>query len=408
MYKAMRKLLFTVLSLVISEYGGAQPYLNNVGGTYKKVTDYTEIKDKDILIFASHSTQNDKDEVRIMTTVSAETTGYFDYYTYNTYDAAKGMPTTITLSKVNSDGLPYEYAVNFTKSASTAQFLSLRDINGMYIAESGTSPKSMCLSGTENKKSSVRKKNNANYVIFDTGDYSLYCMNTTNINGYFTNYNTKPNNSNDVDIYRKVHEVSFGETGYSTFYYGSNDATLPSGVKAYTYQLSNGVLTYSHEFDGDKGDVVPHSTAVILHGTPNSTAIIDVRNTQTANTYTNVLRGTDVNATTKQEGDAEGSMYYMLYNGSKGLGFYYANDNGEAFTNTAHKAYLCLPSDEVATGFSFILPDGTITDVRSCKEVKADSPHDAFSGGYYDLFGRRVSQPSKGVYIHNGKAISVK
>ena len=98
----------------------------------------------------------------------------------------------------------------------------------------------------------------------------------------------------------------------------------------------------------------------------------------------------------------------MLYNGSKGLGFYYANDNGEAFTNTAHKAYLCLPSDEVATGFSFILPDGTITDVRSCKEVKADSPHDAFSGGYYDLFGRRVSQPSKGVYIHNGKAISVK
>lgn len=404
----MKKLLVIVLTLAVSLYAGAQPFLTNVGGTYRKVTDYKEIKDKDILIFASHSTQDDKDEVRIMTTVSAEQTGRFGYYTYCDY--ASAMPETITLTEVNKEGMPYEYAVTQGKAGSTTQDLYLQDINQKFLAISEDNNTKMCLSETQ-AECYVSNFPNVTpcYVALYVGGRLLRCLNFNNVyNGLFTDYGTRATNTNDVDIYRKVHEVSFGETGYSTFYYGSNDATLPSGVKAYTYQLSNGVLTYSHEFDGDKGDVVPHSTAVILHGTPNSKAIIDVRNTQTANTYTNVLRGTDVNATTKQDGDAEGSMYYMLYNGSKGLGFYYANDNGEAFTNTAHKAYLCLSLGVVANGLSFVLPDGTITDVRSCKEVKADSSHDASSGGYYDLFGRRVSQLSKGVYIHNGKAISVK
>ncbi|MCI6504406.1 MAG: hypothetical protein MSA13_07325, partial [Prevotella sp.] len=157
------------------------------------------------------------------------------------------------------------------------------------------------------------------------------------------------------------------------------------------------------------GDIVPHSTAVVLRGTPNSNAVLDVRNTQTACGYNNVLRGTDTEASTAQDSDAPGSKYYMLSNGSKGLGFYYANDNGAAFTNTAHKAYLCLTSDVVATGFTFYLPDGTATDVRSCKAVKADLPSNVSSGAFYDLFGRRVLQPSGGgLYIQNGRAISVK
>ncbi|MCI6504697.1 MAG: hypothetical protein MSA13_08830, partial [Prevotella sp.] len=73
----MKKLLIIVLTLTISLYAGAQPYLNKVGGTYKKVTDYKEIKANDILIFASHSSLNGEDKVRIMTTVSTKYAGYF-------------------------------------------------------------------------------------------------------------------------------------------------------------------------------------------------------------------------------------------------------------------------------------------------------------------------------------------
>lgn len=405
----MKKLLIIVLTLTISMYAGAQPFLNTVGGTYKKVNSYTEIKANDILIFASHSSQNDKDEVRIMTTVSAKYTGYFGYYTYDNYDYVNAMPETITLSEVNSEGKPYEYVVTLGENSSTTQDLYLQNIEKKYITGDKGNNKTLALSDTKSE-CYVHNFPGIDYVAIHVNGRLLRCVNYNNAyNGLFCNYETRATNTNDVDIYRKVHEVKFGETGYSTFYYGNNDACLPSGVKAYTYQLEDGVLSYSHEYDGDKGDIVPHSTAVVLRGTPNSNAFLDVRNTQTACEYNSVLRGTDTEASTAQDGDAPGSKYYMLSNGSRGLGFYYANDNGAAFTNTAHKAYLCLTSDVVATGFTFYLPDGTATDVRSCKAVKADLPSNVSSGAFYDLFGRRVLQPSGGgLYIQNGRAISVK
>ncbi len=406
----MKKLLIIVLSLTISLYAGAKPYLNNVGGTYKKVKSYTEIKANDILIFASHSSLDGEDKVRIMTTVSAEYTGRFGYCTYGDYINA--MPETITLSEVNSEGKPYEYVVTLGKTGSTTQYLYLQNIDKKYITGDKEQIRTLDLSVTQSK---CNVQNNSGVGFYYVGIYVngllLRCENDIDdYNGFFCNYNSRrPDNTNDVDIYRKVHEVSFGDTGYSTFYYGNNDVCLPSGVKAYTYQLEDGVLSYSHEYDGDKGDIVPHSTAVVLRGTPNSNAVLDVRNTQTACGYNSVLRGTDTEASTAQDGDASGCRYYMLSNGSKGLGFYYANDNGAAFTNTAHKAYLCLTSDVVATGFTFYLPDGTVTDVRSCKAVKADLPCNVSSGAFYDLFGRRVLQPSGGgLYIQNGRAISVK
>lgn len=402
----MKKTLLAALSLAFFQYSEAQPYLTNMGGTYVKVTDYTQVKDQDIVIFASHSTQNDKDEVRIMTTLSADQTGMFGYYTYGSYEEVNGMPTTITLSDVNKEGFPYEYAVNWGKTQSTAQYLSLQNIAGKYIGESGTSPKSMCLLTTENKKSAVRNGNTSDYVIFDTGDKSLYCWNDATQNGYFSNYGSITNYMNKVNIYRKVHEVSLSEDGFATFYYGSNDVSLPAGMKAYTYQLDGEKLTYSHEFDGDKGDVVPHSTGVILKGSPNTTYTMDVKNTQTANSYTNVLRGTDDNVSTKSDGDADNSKYYAFCNGDKGLGFYFANDNGAAFVNTAHKAYLCLEDEVASKGFTMSLPGYTPTDVRICESV-SETLRSNTSKEWYDLTGRRVSKPMKGMYIREGKIVAV-
>ena len=127
----MKKLLIIVLTLTISLYAGAKPYLNNVGGTYKRVTDYKEIKANDILIFASHSSLNGEDKVRIMTTVSTKYTGRFGYYTYGEY--VNAMPATITLSEVNSEGKPYEYVVTFGKTGKTTQELYLQNIDKKYI-----------------------------------------------------------------------------------------------------------------------------------------------------------------------------------------------------------------------------------------------------------------------------------
>lgn len=402
----MKKTLLAALSLAFFQYSEAQPYLTNMGGTYVKVTDYTQVKDKDIVIFASHSTQNDKDEVRIMTTASLDLQGRFGFYTYENNEVDNGMPASITLSEVNKENYPYEYVVNWTKTQSAAQYLSLQDINGKYIEETKGSNNSMCLSEKENKNSAVRNGNISGYVIFDTGEKMLLCLNNANQNGYFTNLGGRQNYTNDVDIYRKVHEVSLSEDGFATFYYGSNDVILPAGMKAYTYQLDGEKLTYSHEFDGDRGDVVPHSTGVILKGSPNTTYTMDVKNTQTDNSYENVLRGTDDNVSTKSDGDADNSKYYAFCNGDKGLGFYFANDNGAAFVNTAHKAYLCLEDEVASKGFTMSLPGYTPTDVRICESV-SETLRSNTSNEWHDLTGRRVSKPMKGMYIRDGKIVAV-
>lgn len=402
----MKKVLLAAFSLAFFQYGEAQPYLTNMGGTYVKVTDYTQVKDKDIVIFASHSTQNDKDEVRIMTTLSADKTGMFGYYTYGTYEEDNGMPTTITLSDVNKEEFPYEYAVNWGKTQSSEQNLSLQDISGKYLAGEGSKATSMSLSDTEVMCYVTNSPRVAGYIILYVAEKFLRCVNNINTNGYFYKYDGTPNTTNNVDIYRKVHEVSLSEDGFATFYYGSNDVVLPAGMKAYTYQLDGEKLTYSHEFDGDKGDVVPHSTGVILKGSPNTTYTMDVKNTQTDNSYENVLRGTDDNVSTKSDGDADNSKYYAFCNGDKGLGFYFANDNGAAFVNTAHKAYLCLEDEVASKGFTMSLPGYTPTDVRICESV-SDALRPNTSNEWHDLTGRRVSKPTKGMYIRNGKIVAV-
>ena len=48
--------------------------------------------------------------------------------------------------------------------------------------------------------------------------------------------------------------------------------------------------------------------------------------------------------------------------------------------------------------FHFANPNGT-TEIANIADTNSTSPT------YYDLSGRRVSQPSKGLYIHQGKKV---
>lgn len=407
----VKQLLLVAVSLASMATITAQPYLTTTGGTYEKVTAYTQVKDGDILIWASHSTKDTRNEVRIMTTAATEKTGYFGFYTYSDYDASTGMPATITLSEVNKDAFPYEYAVTYDKKkSSSGQYMSLQNIDTKYIIDT---PNKFALSDSRDDGTLWLAGNSVgnNILRINIGGNALCCEDrvTTGYdvdNGYFFTAGTfgDANRVYPACPYRKVHNLSIGEDGYSTFYYGNNDTQLPNGVKAYTYQLDGDKLTPSHTFDGEINDVVPHATAVIVKGTPGSYSL-DVKNAQTANTYTNILRGSDEVTTTQQDDDAAGSKYYLLCKGSEGIGFYYKETDGSAFNNGAHKAYLTLGMSAAAKGFSFVLPD-TPTDVKSCNGVDEETISNV-SDKWYDLYGRRVTQPTKGLYINNGRIFSL-
>jgi cell surface protein len=71
----------------------------------------------------------------------------------------------------------------------------------------------------------------------------------------------------------------------------------------------------------------------------------------------------------------------------------------------AHKAYLTLPPGMApAKGLILSFDDDETTDIESVTTDEETKDNDV----YYNLNGQRVSNPQKGIYIHNGKKVIIK
>ena len=189
------------------------------------------------------------------------------------------------------------------------------------------------------------------------------------------------------------------EAKYGT-YYSSVPTMLPSGVQAATIDAADGsTLTINWRYNGSNGDnVIPGGTAVMLKSTNGEYTLREVPGNTTAAPSGNLLHGSDV-ATTTTGGD---KYYKLSYNSSgENLGWYWGAENGGAFAIGAHKAWLALPSSSPAPSF-FLLDGGSATAVSTPGHAPLTVNE------YYDLCGRRVVQPSKGLYIVNGKKVVIK
>ena len=116
--------------------------------------------------------------------------------------------------------------------------------------------------------------------------------------------------------------------------------------------------------------------------------------------YPNMMKGVTTNTVLdKVNGDYTN---YVLANKGGNLGFYAVSDGS---TLGAGKAYLPLPTADLpsaAREFTLIFDDGETTEI-----MKVASQEKA-SQGYYDLQGRRVANPTSGLYIVNGKKVIIK
>ncbi len=188
--------------------------------------------------------------------------------------------------------------------------------------------------------------------------------------------------------------VTIGETGYATLYYSDRALTVPAGVKGYTCSLAGGSFNMNEAFA--EGQTIPAGTGVLLNGNP-GTYTFNVSSEAGTPVDDNWLKGSDEEAMT--EG---GERYYMLSldaNSTAGsVGFYWGAPNGGAFTNGAHKAYLCVKPG-VAGAKTCYRFDGQTTAIDG---TRADKPT-AADGAVYNLAGQRVDRSYKGVVIKNGK-----
>ena len=97
------------------------------------------------------------------------------------------------------------------------------------------------------------------------------------------------------------------------------------------------------------------------------------------------------------------------WDGTTGYTYYYvANDKFHKATSgtlQSGKAYLKVANGEVPTApvLNFVFDLGETTSIADVRSNKAE-----VSGEVYNLNGQRVAQPTKGLYIVNGRKVVIK
>ena len=151
-----------------------------------------------------------------------------------------------------------------------------------------------------------------------------------------------------------------------------------------------------------KGFYIPANTGILLYSIAKTADYYTVEN----KTVDALAKGTNMLMPAPVAGGEftaeKGYKYYKLayndYNAHTGLGFYWGEADGGAFSVKAGTAYLAVPaSDATAKGFAFNGESTGIEGVNAnVKNAKA----------IYNLNGQRVASMAKpGLYIVNGKKV---
>ena len=186
------------------------------------------------------------------------------------------------------------------------------------------------------------------------------------------------------------HEGESGEY-WMTFYNENCSFRVPSTTKIFMAELSGSTLILK-ELETDK--IVNKNNAVILKST-SANITLDYQTTDGGNDFTyNQLAGVSDPA---GKTAANPSTTFVLNNGTQGVGFYRL---AKGKTLGVGKAYLTYSGSLAPEFFGF---DGNTTgiDATLVNSEKVNSV-------VYDLQGRKVAQPTKGLYIVNGKKVVIK
>ena len=211
-------------------------------------------------------------------------------------------------------------------------------------------------------------------------------------------------------------------TYWATFSNRNNDMTLsvPSGrtLKVYNATVKGGTLRLSERNDCQ----VAFEEGVLLKTDGeyvNAKANKEYTLTPVAYASNNLV-ATPFGAKTITA-DAGYTLYRLTYNKvatKEGLGFYLGSaggvTDGSQLKATPGKAYLNVQTSEAtlqasaALARAFIFPNDDETTGIECITVTDEGTYNHGVDGIFDLQGRKVSQPTKGLYIKNNKKVIIK
>ena len=210
---------------------------------------------------------------------------------------------------------------------------------------------------------------------------------------------------------------------YYTTLYVDFPFQIKGDVKAYTIEGVEAKNADGYYFAkvkklAQQGDVVPAQTAVVLEcnsTNPADNQLLptgDEKPKQSNNRLCGTFFGESINGLTVKDGTgAERNVTHdniRAFNintadSRNPIGFYKLNNT--VTTIPGNKAFLVLTNAEAqAKGFVLEFEDGGTTGIETIENSK----HSTEDGIYYDLQGRRVENPTRGVYIVNGKKVVIK
>ena len=237
-------------------------------------------------------------------------------------------------------------------------------------------------------------------VLVESDDYTVTYSDNINVgvatatvtgNGNYTGFFIL-----DFEILRKLN-VSFSETNSWATYCATEDLSIPEGLQVY---VVTGVDASSVSVE--QIDYLPANEGVLLHLEEPALAsdgfIAAKDNAAHSELPNNYLEGITA-ATLVSSLTADGSSIYVLYNDE-----FVKTING---TIPANRCYLPLDMNvnvNARLTISFADDDNETTSLNEELRMKNEESVDA----WYDMQGRKVAQPAKGLYIVNGKKVVIK
>lgn len=195
--------------------------------------------------------------------------------------------------------------------------------------------------------------------------------------------------------------ATISSIGWSTFCTNNIlDFTNVTGLKSYIITGANtsNVISMSQV----TGSVVG-GTGLLLNGTAGASYNIPIANTSTFDVSANKLVGYALENTGTHTVSAAGTGYthYVLVASSGNAVFKYIG--GTSATINPGQAYLRFADSDIVSGAREFTLDGGVTGISEMENVRSQK-----DDIYYDLNGRRVLYPTKGLYIVNGKKVVMK
>ena len=250
-----------------------------------------------------------------------------------------------------------------------------------------------------------------------TFSYSAFNMDLTNVKVYLPvdcSLNYKARSDWEINARSPVpylERITLNANGYASLYLENENCEVPAGCTAYIVKGSKqGAGSYP---DADikafaAGSIIPKQTAFILENLNAKGQTIGYH-AHVSGTEVDVSGNLLVGNATETEFSGTGYRYYIFSSGSLGQGFYHQGTRkGESIKVKAHRAGLRLP----VTGHGLAPAKAFVFDFEAAKQklVTGISVHPTTDATpkndvIYDLQGRRVTHPTRGIYIVNGKKI---